>query len=257
MQKSTGPIVAATLAATFALVAPVFAAEKTIELPPFTSIHLTSGIDANITVGGTQSIEASAPDAGVLDEMKIRVVNGELEAWFDWSIFDIFPSNERGVVLTISVPDLAAVEAAAGSDIDVTGMAGNSLELEASSGARIDATGVAGDSVALEASSGARINATGISGKAIRIESSSGANVEVQGSCTSVSVEASSGSDIDAEDLQCEDASAKASSGADTSVFASKSVVTDASSGGNITVHGSPPQVDNETGSGGDVTIAD
>jgi hypothetical protein len=245
-------------AMTLALMAgPAVSAQKTIELPPFTSIHLTSGIDANVKVGGTQSIEASAPDAGVLDEMKIRVVNGELEAWFDWSIFDIFPSNERNVVLTITVPDLEGVQASAGSDIDVTGMAGDSLELEASSGARIDAAGVTGDSVALEASSGARINATGISGKAISIETSSGANIEVEGSCTSASVEVSSGSDIDAKDLQCEDVSATASSGADTSVFASKSVVADASSGGNITVHGSPALVDNETGSGGDVTIED
>ena len=90
---------------------PAMAAQKIIELPPFTSVHLASGIDANITVGGTQSIEANALDAGVLDDMKIRVVSGELEAWFDWSIFDIFPSNERGVVLTISVPDLTGVDA--------------------------------------------------------------------------------------------------------------------------------------------------
>jgi hypothetical protein len=251
-------IFAGMMATTLALMAgPAMAAQKTIELPPFTSVHLTSGIDANITVGGTQSVEADAPDAGVLEDMKIRVVNGELEAWFDWSIFDIFPSNERGVVLTISVPELVGIDASAGADIDVTGMAGDSLDLESSSGARIDANGVAGDSLALDASSGARINATGVVGKAISIESSSGANVEVDGSCTSASVEVSSGSDIDAKDLQCEDVTAKASSGANTSVFASKSVAADASSGGNITVHGSPARVDDETSSGGDVTIAD
>ena len=235
MHTSTGPIVAATLAAAFALVAPVFAAEKTIELPSFTSVHLSSGIDATITVGGAQSIEATAPDAGVLDDMKIRVVKGKLEAWYDWSIFDIFPSNERNVVLTISVPDLAGIDASSGADITVTGMAG--------------------DSLALDASSGGGINATGISGKAISLEASSGANIDTSGSCTSANIQVSSGAHIQAKELLCESANAEASSGANANVFASKSVVADASSGGNIVVSGSPPAVESDASSGGDVEV--
>ena len=164
MHTSTGPIVASALAATFAFLAiPVFAAEKTIELPAFTAVDISSGIDAEITVGPAQSIVAESPDPVVLDRMQIRVVDGQLKAWFDWSIFDVLSlgTDRPDHSENHRFPSSAAAEASSGADVAVTGMTGDALSLEASSGAGLKATGVAGGTVAIEASSGAGVDAAG------------------------------------------------------------------------------------------------
>ena len=181
-----------------------------------------------------QSIVAESPDPGVLDRMQIRVVDGELKAWFDWSIFDIFSlGTDRPDHPEITVPELSRAEASSGADVTVTGMTGDALDLEASSGAGLKATGVAGGTVSIEASSGASVDAAG--------------------TCTSGTFEVSSGADIEAAELLCADATAEASSGAHADIFASTSINAEASSGGDVTVHGSPAKVDSETSSGGDV----
>jgi hypothetical protein len=237
MHTPTGPILATALAATFAVLAsPALAAEKTIELPAFTAVDISSGIDAEITVGGTQSIVAESPDAGVLERMQIRVVGSELQAWFDWNILDLFTLGiDRAVTLKITVPELVQAEASAGADIVVTGMTGDALDLEASSGAGI--------------------NATTIAGGAVSIETSSGASVDAAGTCTTGNFDVSSGADLDTTALLCADADVDVSSGANAEIYASASVVADASSGGDVTVHGSPAKTDGDSSSGGDVTI--
>ena len=236
MHTPTGPILATTFV-TFALVAsPVLAAEKTIDLPDFTAVDISSGIDADITVGGAQSIVAESPDPGILDSLQIRVVGSELQAWFDWNILDLFSLGvDRPVKLKITVPELVQAEASAGADVVVTGMTGEALELEASSGSGI--------------------NASGLAGGAVSVSASSGANIDAAGTCTQGDFEASSGADIDAAALLCADVSVEVSSGANAEVFASTSVKAEASSGADVTVHGSPAQTDSESSSGGDVTI--
>lgn len=238
MHTPTGPIVASVLAAGLALVASTaLAAEKTYDFPAFTAVDISSGIDANITVGGAQSVVAESPDQGIIDRMQIRVVGSELKVWFDWSIFDIFSLGaDRTVTLKITVPELVQAEASAGSHITVSGMTGGALDLEASSGASL--------------------NAAAISGGTVSIETSSGASVAAAGTCTSGSFEASSGASIEAADLLCADASAEVSSGAHANIFASASVKAEASSGAGVTVHGAPPVTDSESSSGGNVTIA-
>lgn len=236
MDTATGPILATAFAALAIIANPAFAAEKTIELPAFTAVDISSGIDAEITVGGTQSIVAESPDPGIIDRMQIRIVGSELQAWFDWNFLDLFSLGiDRSIKLTISVPELVQAEASAGADIVVSGMTGDALDLEASSGSDLKASGIAGGTVSVSASSGANLDATG--------------------TCTTGSFEASSGADIDAEELLCTDAGVEVSSGANAEIFATGSVNAEASSGADVTVHGAPKQVDSETSSGGDVTV--
>lgn len=108
---------------------------------------------------------------------------------------------------------------------------------------------------ALEASSGSNANASGIAGDDFSIDASSGAHASAAGECGALSVDISSGAHVDAGDLKCKTASVDVSSGGNGTIFASESLVADASSGGNVRVLGEPKNVNIDRSSGGNVRI--
>ena len=230
-----GIIKSAAVSAAFLLATPAFAETRTIELPPFTALDVSSGIDAVVKVGGPQSVTAEATDKRMLDDLQLKVENGTLKAYIDWSLFDLFSFGHNGIKLTIAVPSLTRVEASAGADIDADGVTGDALSFNSSSGADLRLTAVAGKSIALNASSGA--------------------NIKADGTCETGKANASSGSDIEVADLLCATMDANASSGSDLEVHASKSVKANASSGSDLTVVGNPADVKQESSSGGDVRM--
>lgn len=227
---------AAASAALLLLAAPALAETRTIELPAFTALDISSGIDAVVTVGGTQSITAEATDKRLLDDLKLKVEGNTLKAYYDWSFFDLFAFGNRDQIkLTIVAPALTKVEASAGSDVEATGVTGDALEFNSSSGADLSLKAVAGKSIDLNASSGA--------------------GLEIEGTCETGTANASSGSDLEADDLLCVTMDANASSGSDLDAYASKSVKANASSGSDLTIHGNPAEVEQESSSGSDVKI--
>jgi hypothetical protein len=224
---------AATAAATLMATGATQAETRTLDLPPFTGVDISSGINAEVTIGAEQSVEIEAPEAESLERMQVRVVNGTLQASIDWSIFDLFGDWNRQAKIRITAPEI------------------NSLE--ASSGAYIVAAEIAGDKLTFSASSGASVKATGVTGETQALDASSGASIEVDGACAVAEIDVSSGADISAEELLCADIVVRASSGAHAAVFASKSAKAEASSGGGIVVYGNPPTFEQDTSSGGDV----
>lgn len=227
---------AAASAALLLLAAPALAETRTIELPAFTALDISSGIDAVVTVGGTQSIIAEAKDPRLLDDLQLKVEGNTLKAYYDWSFFDIFSFGDRDQIkLTIVAPALARVEASAGSDVEATGVTGDTLEFGSSSGADLTLRAVAGKTIGLNASSGA--------------------GLKIDGTCIDGKANSSSGSDLDAEHLLCATVDANASSGSDLDVHASKSLKANASSGSDLTVYGNPAEVDQEASSGSDIKI--
>jgi hypothetical protein len=225
---------AAALAAAFAPAA-ALAASKAFDLGPFTQIEISSGIDAIVTVGGTQSITAESPRQEEIDELIVEVKDGKLHAYRDWSIFDIFSFGERQTKLTIAVPALSSVSADSGSDVDVTG--------------------ITGDAVTLRSSSGADLNIKAATAKHYDADVSSGAGLDIDGTCESAKLNASSGADLNAEKLLCADVDANASSGSDLEAYASVSIKANASSGSDLKVHGKPPTVQQDASSGADISI--
>lgn len=227
---------AAASAALLLLAAPALAETRTIELPAFTALDISSGIDAIVTVGGTQSITAEATDKRLLDDLQLKVEGNTLKAYYDWSFFDLFSFGDRDQIkLTIAVPALTKVEASAGSDVE--------------------ATGVTGDTLRFNASSGADLSLKAVAGKSIDLNASSGAGLKIEGTCETGTANASSGSDLEADDLLCATMDANASSGSDLDAYASKSVKANASSGSDLTIHGNPAEVEQESSSGSDVKI--
>jgi hypothetical protein len=227
---------AAASAALLLLAAPALAETRTIDLPAFTGLDISSGIDAIVTVGGTQSITVEAKDKRLLDDLQLKVEGNTLKAYYDWSFFDIFTFGDRDQIkLTITAPALSKVEASAGADVE--------------------ATGVTGDALTFRASSGSDLKLRGVAGKSIDLGASSGAGLDIDGTCVDGKADSSSGSDLDAEKLLCETMDANSSSGSDLDVYASKSAKANASSGSDLTIHGNPAEVDQESSSGSDITL--
>jgi len=210
-------------------------ASKTYDLGAFTGVDISTGVNAEITVGPAQSVRAESPRQEELDKLIVEISHGKLIARTDWNILDLFSFGDRNTTLFITVPALDSAEASSGADINVTGISGEDVTLKSSSGADIDAKAAAG--------------------KSFEISVSSGADIEVEGACGSASVDVSSGARLKADGLECTDVDIGASSGANADVFASASVKADASSGANIDVYGKPAKVDVEESSGGDVGI--
>lgn len=232
MQATMGGL---ALAAMIAWVPVTASAEsRTIDVEPFTKVEISSGIDATITIGDSQSVVAESASSAQLDELKVEVSGGRFHAYVDWSIFDLFDLGaDRNIHLAITVPAVEALEANSGSDVSAEGIAADRLELGASSGANLTIRAVTAATVDAEASSGA--------------------DLQVAGTCDSARIESSSGADLDAGRLVCQSVTASASSGASASVNATASVDAEASSGASIDVHGSPANVASEESSGGDV----
>ena len=230
-------------AATAALLiaAPVagLAADRTYpDLPAFTAIDISSGVDAIVTVGGAQAVSASAPNPVDLEELKVEVKDGRLRVWRDWDILDIFEDlGNRDTKMTISVPALDSAEASAGSDVDVSGLSG--------------------DTVWIEVSSGADLKATDIQATTVDAGASSGADLSANGTCTTLDLDISSGADANLVDLACTDAEVEASSGSDVSLRATGTLKAEASSGAGISVKGKPAKTEIDESSGGSVTLED
>jgi hypothetical protein len=230
----TLPLRAAVLAGSIIAAFPASAADRSFDLPRFTAIDISSGIIAEVTVGGPQSVMAEAATEGEIDELVIEVRDGRLRAGVEWNLLDIF-FRDREIHLRISVPELD--------------------EAQASSGASLEVSGLDAERAVLRASSGARLVATGAAGTHFDIEASSGSTISTNGSCGSARASASSGATLQAGMLACTQVSVRVSSGASIEIHASQSAVAKASSGGDITILGGPATLERETRSGGDTIV--
>ncbi|MFZ4684358.1 MAG: GIN domain-containing protein [Hyphomonadaceae bacterium] len=106
---------------------------------------------------------------------------------------------------------------------------------------------------ALEASSGSRMEGSNLSLRDLSVEVTSGASVELGGACNALDLKISSGASFEGEGLRCATANVDASSGASAAAFASQLADGEASSGANVTFHGQPKQLREDTSSGGSV----
>ena len=226
----------AALAGTIGLLAvPALAAEAQFDLEPFTTIDISSGITATVTVGSAQNVRATAPSQEELDELIVEVRDGRLTARVDWNLLD-FMFGERDISVDITVPDLHSVDVSSGADVQLDGLAADALTLNASSGGDLTARAATADSY--------------------RIDVSSGADLRIDGQCGSATINVSSGGTLLADALQCQSVEVEASSGGDADVHAGARIKADVSSGGDVRVSGNPPERELDESSGGQVAFA-
>jgi hypothetical protein len=224
-------------AAAASLLSPAALAEtRNFDLPGFDEIHVSSGIAAEIVVGGDQSVVVEAEDDDDFDELEVSVRNGklriELERRFFKSLRDWFSEGPK-ITASVSLPALTELEASSGADVDASGMFGQYIVVGASSGARLTIDEVNGEEVSASASSGARLDASG--------------------TCGRIDANVSSGGRLNLDRLECKDVRIDASSGGRAEVFASASVDAEASSGGSVDVTGGPNDIEIDISSGGNI----
>ncbi len=232
MHQSILPIAFSVLV----VAAPAWADEQTFDVSGFTEVAVGSGLDVEIVQGdGFEVIAEGAPRD--LRRLEIRkrgdrlVIEQETRGLQRFSPLMMALADK--VVVRVTLPELAAVRASAGSNVSAEGSASGAF--------------------AAESSSGAGLTLKRIEAQVVTLEASSGANLEAEGRCSELGVEASSGADLEARRLACDSATARASSGADIEITA-ETARAEAQSGANVEIWGAET-VEAEESSGGDVRV--
>lgn len=226
--------------------APAFAESRSLELTSFSRIHVSAGLTAKLIQADTQSVTIEAASQDLIDELDIRVEDGELLAGAtkNGNILDfIFSGGLVGMMfrenqparLTIAVPDLTAIQVSAGADLASEGFEAGNLSVAAHAGANIHLDDVKAD--------------------VLHLSSSSGADLDIFGSCKTLNLEYSTGSDIDASGLTCENVTVDGSTGADARVAASGTVTGSVSTGADLTLFGDASDINVQASTGGDVNM--
>lgn len=194
-----------------------FAQSKTFDVGPFSGVDISSGLDADITVGPVASISAEARNPEYLTDLKVEVRGNRLYAWIDRNILDFRFGDDRRVAIHITTPNLDFIQASGGSDVK--------------------AGGLAGDKVEAHASGGSDLNVTGIKAANLVSSGSSGSDLRLAGTCDNGSFDVSSGSDLKATELHCKAVTVNASSGSDVEAYGKPGTVKqDVSSGAEVKV---------------------
>ncbi len=215
------------------LVGTANAETRNYDVGAFTAIDISAGLDLSFETGAAQSVsventKGDFSDIDVLVRGDTLVLKRKKRNW-GWN------NRRLRYSITVTAPQISAVEASSGSDVSGSGMSG--------------------EQVFVDVSSGADVAINGIDGGTVTIETSSGSDATVSGTCVTVRAESSSGSDLTARDLVCQDGYADASSGSDISIYVTGSVNAEASSGADVDVYGSPIDVVSDKSSGGSVKI--
>ena len=217
------------------------AADQAHDFQGFKRIEAGAGVNVDVTVGGDYAVVSEARRESTLQRLVIRREGDTLKIGrdgargFTWGLAHMIWRGSEQVTVSVTLPELSAVAAKAGSDVEVTGE-------------------VAGDLVG-RVSSGADLDIAGIDGGTLTLTASSGADLDISGTCEALTMKATSGSDIDGEDLVCGSVVARASSGADVEITALQRIIAHASSGGDIRVSGAPEQREVRHSSGGEVSL--
>ena len=216
--------------------APAMAAEQSYDVSGFTEVAVGSGLDVEIVQGeGFEVVAEGAPRDLKRLEIDRRgdrlVIEQETRGLQRFS--PLMMALRDKISVRVTLPELADVQASAGSDVSAEGSAPDAFTAEVSSGADLTVSGIDAEVVTLEASSGAHLEAEGRCGT-LDAEASSGADLEARRlACDSATVTASSGADIE---ITAETARAAAQSGADVEVWGGETVEAEESSGGDVRV---------------------
>lgn len=216
---------------------------RTLDVERFDRVDIATGLTAIITHGDTQSLVIEARDGHALDQIKIRVKDGELRARRNTNLFDIILSG--GLLNSFLSKDTATLR------ITLPELAGAS----ASSGSNVSADLARGDAVAVSASTGGHVTIDRIETKILSVNASSGAGITLAGSCDMAALGFSSGAGISAEKLACVDVNVAGSSGAFVMIGADGDVTGSISSGANVQLFGTPDTVNVQSSSGGNLKI--
>lgn len=194
----------------------------------FDGIKVSQGINLFLTQGNNEKITVET-DENLQDILITKVNNNNvLEVYFDENVRK---ATTKNVYVT----------------------ARNLHLLSTSSGASATSENVINtESIQLKSSSGSNIRVEIVSND-VTSASSSGSSIKIIGKTNLLNAKSSSGASIRADRFEASEVEAKVSSGASIDVFATESLIANASSGGSIEYTGTPRKLVKNTSSGGSV----
>lgn len=187
----------------------------------FDQIEVSRGLEVYLGQNEKAGITVQADEN--LHPLIITKIEGNiLKIYTDKNI-----SHASAKKVMVNFKNLSKISSSSGSDVYVTGISADYLELHSTSGSHMELK--------------VKVNN-------LRCTTSSGSHLKLSGTADVFSVKASSGSDVRAEDLDAAITNAKASSGADISVSVSQELTAKTQSGGNITYLGNPKTINKSAG---------
>jgi hypothetical protein len=188
------------------------AGSKQVSVGAFSAVHAGEGLDVRVSSGPARVVIEG--DESKFDQIEVRVSGGTLHVTRKTQLFR-WGGWRGGVTVRVTAPQVTA----------------------------------------LHASTGSELNATGVAAGALALKANTGGTLEVAGTCTDVSAQASTGGVIRAAGLACQRATARASTGGMVDVNASVSHTADASTGGDIDLHGGGQVAQQSQSMGGTVSV--
>lgn len=215
-----------------------FAETKDFDVKPFDALHVSTGLQVEVTEGEAFYVRAEGKSRGLkrLDVTQsgdtLRLSQSE-KGLARFSPF--LKMQDASITVYVTLPELTALKVSSGSYVSAEDSFASTFSAQVSSGSEVDLEGVTSDE--------------------ITVDVSSGSSATLEGECDQLTAEASSGAKLYAKGLECDAADARASSGSSISIHAGQ-VDARASSGGDIDVYGAT-EVSAETSSGGHVARHD
>ncbi|MEM9899671.1 MAG: DUF2807 domain-containing protein, partial [Pseudomonadota bacterium] len=154
-------------------------------------VDVSSGVDANVAVGGDYSVSVDA-DSDDFDDIKVELKGRTLRIGREYRVG--WKRRRGNVQATISMPALRGMEASSGASLDATGIDAGRFSIDVSSGASAEAEGTC-ESSSVDGSSGASVRASGLICSDVEVDVSSGASARVYASDV-ISADASSGASV-------------------------------------------------------------
>ena len=215
--------------------------------------RISAGGGINVVLSqGPFAVRAEGPE-GRLDTITIEQDGRELKLGRksgNWFWFD-----NGHYVVNVAAPDIVAVRAGGGADIEAGSFRGESMSIDAGGGADIEFTGLNVATLQLAASGGGDIDLSNVQAVNVSMEATGGGNIEAAGTCGDARMSASGGGDVNADDLSCTNVTASSSGGGDIDARASAIANGAASAGGDVRFYGAPTQFTADKSSGGDVSV--
>jgi len=194
----------------------------------FTALSASNGFEVEVKIGPVQEVTVEADD-NLMKYIRTEVSGSTLKIRTE----DLHNLSNAHLKVYITTPELKSITASSAADVKV-------LDL-------LKGTGT----LSFNASSGAGIEAE-VDAPEVNAGSSSGSTVRLSGKTKNYKAESSSGASIKTNDLLAENTDVSVSSGANADVYASVSLVAEASSGGEVVYYGAA-SVKKSVSSGGSV----
>jgi hypothetical protein len=202
LTRSPRPALLSTAAAACALLCAAAAHAKTEEreVPPFTAVHIASGLQATIEIGPRKALRLEASEQ-TLARIETTVEDGQLRVGFKRGNWGTWTSGD--VRITVTTPELREVSASGGSQVH---------------GAL--ASNPKGDEFVVEVSGGGEAHLTGLDARRLEASASGGATLDLAGRTDELRVELSGGAVLKGKNLVARDLRISGSGGAVATVQA-------------------------------------